>query len=138
MREEDDAGRGRVGRDAEERRESARGLRRGFPGLARAAHDERVALVVHAHLDGLLAAHRLLAGGAEEGGHRPDLRSGAHAVDGTGNAGGHHRGGDGEDREDHHQLHEGEAARHFTSQEVMSAFSPSPPGAPSAPVVQMS
>ena len=36
------------------------------------------------------------------------------------------------------QFDEGEAALHFTAHKVTSAFSPSPPGAPSAPRLQMS
>jgi hypothetical protein len=81
----------------------------GAPGLA---HDERLGLVVDAHLHRLPAGHCVLAGGAQEGGDGPDLRSGADAIRGATDARGDHRGPDREDREDDHQLHEGEAPRH--------------------------
>ena len=101
-------------------------------------HDERVSVVVDEHLEGFLAGHRPLARRAEEGGDRSHLRPGPHAIGGAAHGGRDHRRADGEHREDHHQLNEGEAARHLVSQEVTSLFSPSPPGAPSAPRVQMS
>ena len=93
------------------------------------------ASVVDAHLQRLPATHRLLTGGAEEGGDRPDLRARPHASTVRAAPGATTAAAIASTaRTTTSSIREKPRARaHFTSQEVTSVFSPSPPGAPSAP-----
>jgi hypothetical protein len=85
----------------------------------------------------------LLVRGAEKGGDARGFGPGPHRVHASSQRGRSHGRGQGQDEERHGQLDQREAARplagHLAADhEVTSALSPSPPGAPSAPRLQMS
>ena len=84
---------------------------------------------------------RLLARVPEGGGEPGDLGAGAQGLGATPDRGRDEAHRDREDNQGDDQLEEGEAPSIYfwlLSHDVMSAFSPSPPGAPSAPSDQRS
>ena len=95
---------------------------------------------LHRDLERVTAGDGALPRGAQERRDARDLGPHAKGFESPPDGRRHHRGGEGQDEERHRQLDQGEAAPipHRASQEVTSAFSPSPPGAPSAPTLHTS
>src|SRR5262249_52733808 len=114
----------------------------GGHGVPRPELDDAL-LTLHPHFVGSVVSHGLLACATKERGEARCLRPRFQRLHATHYRGRHHGGGQGEDEQRDDELDEGKASEppfgHFpVVQEDTSAFSPSPPGAPSAPSVQIS
>ena len=93
---------------------------------------------LHPYLIAPAVSNGLFSGGSQESRDPRRLGPRAQGVEAAGDGGRGNADRHGDDQERHRQLDEREAALHLTDQDVTSAFSPSPPGAPSAPRLQMS